>query len=118
MANHVGVRANMHEIGVAVPSWNKVNVHMVWKAGTGASFKVYTYVKAVRRYCFGKSRFAIAGKLDKFKKFFIGSIVKVRNVSCRCYEQVPVVIREPVKNYDGISCSPKDEVFLVIIFVI
>jgi hypothetical protein len=108
----------MHEIGVAIPSWNKVNVHMVGKTRTSAPSKVYTDVKAVRRDRFGKNCFTITGKLYEFKEFFIGSIVKIRDVSYGSYKQMSVVIRKPVENYDGIFCSPEDEIFLVVIFVV
>jgi len=108
----------MHEIGVAVPSWNKMNMHMIGKTCTGASSEVYTDVEAVRRYRFGKSCFAITGKLDKFEEFFVVSIGKVRDVSYGCYEQMPVVIRKPVENYDRSFCSPEDEIFPITTFAV
>ena len=96
LTNQLRITADAHKIGIAVPSRNNVDMQMSRQAGTGASAKIHSDIKAVRLDGLGQGLLRFSDELCHLEHLHIRGCFKIGYMTRRSYQKMPVVIWKPV----------------------
>jgi len=118
LADNIGVSTNVYEIRITVPSGHDVYVQVSRQARPGASPEVHPYIEAVRVYSQRKRFLGFADELDHLKHFLVVGLVEVGDVPQGRYQEMPVVVRVAIEDYDALFASPNHEILVVCLRVI
>lgn len=115
LADDIGISADVHKVGIAAPPGDDVYVEMAGQACACTSAEVHTDIEAVRVDCQRKRFLRFADELGHFEHLVVVGLVEVGDVPQRRYQQVAVVVRVAVQDYDALIGAPKDEILVVLL---
>jgi len=103
-----------HEIRVALPAWDDVNMQMFHDASTGDLSEVDTDIKSIRFHHLRQGVLAPPSQQQKVGHFLVGKLVEIRGLFVGHYQQMAPGIRVAIEQ--GIACSISRDDVVVFIF--
>src|SRR5262245_22495373 len=115
--HHFGVGKNRHEIGVSIPAWNDMEVHMLGDSGAGNSSLVDSHVEALWPHGSAQSCKATLGSgehigQDCGVQFFDGG-----NMEVGSYHQVSIVIWVEIHQNEAVLGAIEKQIVFIAVFV-
>jgi len=83
LADEVCIAANPDKIGIAIPSRDNVDVHMVGQSRSGASAEIDTDIEAVGLNRKRKDLLGVSCHFGHFKKFLVVCLAEIGNMPNR-----------------------------------
>jgi len=103
-----------HEIGIADPAGNDVEMEMVIDSGSGGFAKIPADIKSLRFHAFLEQGLGVTTEMPEFEDFLFGEVTHVRDLSVGDRHEMPGRVGIPVHDEKGLFAADHDEVSGVI----
>jgi hypothetical protein len=104
-----------HEIGVAVPTRDDVDMEVIGDAGAGDAAEVEADVEAVGFHDLGEGVLAAAGEDHEVGEFRFGEVVEVRGLTVRDDEEMAAVVGIGIEQREAGAIAGDDMVGDVVV---
>lgn len=115
LRHHAGLANRGHEVGVARPARNDVQVEMLRHSGASALSEVPADVQSTRAIDVAEHRLHVARQKDRLAQRTLRKAGQVLGVGIRHHHQVSAGIGVAVQNQVVFARSPKHEIRLVLV---
>ena len=106
-----------HEVGVARPAWEHVNVHVVRDTGAPCRAEVHAHVEACRRINLAERSLRSFRKVHELIRDFFRHRIKLARVQVRNDHQMAGDVWIDIQDNETMLPAVKDEVGLVVLGV-
>jgi hypothetical protein len=113
-----GVVDGCHEVGVAGPAWEHVDVHVVRDAGARGDPEVHAHVEACRRISLTQSGLRPFRKVHQFIRDLFRHRIELTRVQVRNDHQMSSDVRVKIQENEPVLAAVKYEVSLVVLGVV
>jgi hypothetical protein len=113
-----GVVDRCHEVGVAGPAWEHVDVHVVRDAGARGGPEVHAHVEACRRISLTQSGLRSFRKVHQFIRDLFRHRIELTRVQVRNDHQMSSDVRVKIQENEPVLGAVKYEVSLVVLGVV
>jgi hypothetical protein len=110
-----GLSEDGHEIGVAGPAWDDVDMEVIGDSGASDAAEVDADVEAVGFHDLGEGILTPAGKDHEVGEFGFGEVVEVRGLTVRDDEEMAAVVGIGIEKCEAGSIAGDDMVGDIVI---
>jgi len=117
LGQDAGVVDGCHEVGVAGPAWQHVNVHVVRNACSACRSEVHAHVEACRRISLTQRSLRPFRKVHELIRNLFRHRIELTCVQVRNDHQMSGDVRVKIQENESMLGTVKDEVGLVVLGV-